>query len=45
LRRIEEEKAVCPVQRKAQQEKTSVKKLRIRAEVYCGKVCQKRRDY
>jgi len=37
LRRIEEEKAVHPVQGKAQQKRTSVKKPRIRAEVYCGK--------
>jgi len=39
LRRVEEEKAARPVEGKAQQEgkRTSVEKLRIRAEVYCGK--------
>jgi len=39
LRRVEEGEAACPVQGKAQQEwrRTPVEKLRIRAEVYCGK--------
>jgi len=38
-RKVEEEKATCPVQGKVQQEwrRTPVEKLRIRAEVYCGK--------
>ena len=38
VRRVEEEKAACPVKGEAQQERkrTSVEKLRIRAEVYCG---------
>jgi len=40
LRRMEEKKAVHPVKEKVQQEewkRTLVKKLRIQAEVYCGK--------
>ena len=39
VRRVEEWKAARPVKEEAQQEKkrTSVEKLRIRAEVYCGK--------
>jgi len=40
LRRMEEEKAARPMKREAQQEewkRTPVEKLRIRAEVYCGK--------
>ena len=39
VRRVEEEKAARPVKGEAQQEwkRTSVEKLRIRAEVYCGK--------
>ena len=39
LRRMEEEKAACLAKGEAQQERkrTSVEKLRIRAEVYCGK--------
>jgi len=39
LRRMEEEKAACPVKGEVQQEwkRTPVEKLRIRAEVYCGK--------
>ena len=40
LRRREEEKAMRPVKEEAQQEewkRTLVEKLRIRAEVYCGK--------
>jgi len=39
LRRIKKGKAVCSVKGEAQQgwKRTSVEKLRIRAEVYCGK--------
>jgi len=39
LRRMKEEKTACPVKGEAQQEwkRTPVEKLRIRAEVYCGK--------
>jgi len=39
VRRVEEEKVARPVKGEAQQERkrTSVEKLRIRAEVYCGK--------
>jgi len=39
LRRVEEEKVVCPGRGKVQQEwkRTSVEKLRIKAEVDCGK--------
>jgi len=36
---MEEEKVACPIQEEVQQKwkRTSVEKLRIRAEVYCGK--------